>query len=345
MMLEIFGKYHIKLPIKPMQILVIGFYKKCNLGDNFFIEAYQSIFPNFNFTFDDQITEENILNKDAIFFGGGSFLEGEPNVPKGMIERLKNKKIFYLGAGAETVIHPWHKFLLKHAKLIAARSVKSFDKLKELNPNTILCKDLAYALNKKVIKNKEKKVNSILFIPNAHAVSKWDCPTWKHSAWEFFKSETAQAFDTLIEKGYSIDVLSMCHNLNHKDHYAAAEIVNKMKNGNVSFLPFYEYKFSKFTSLLSQYSLIVSQRFHGLVVADMIGVPSINIHHHDKLKDFSAMLNKNVDFYRCSKDHLLNAIDGVSFTATVAPSDSDMAINTNIFDSLKERIEQLILRD
>lgn len=331
--------------MKAKKVLVYGFYSKSNIGDQLFVEAFKHLFPNYHFTFSDNITEELIANKDAIFFGGGSFLDGEPHIPQTLVHELKKLKIFYLGIGAETSIHPWHKYLLKNASLIAARSLESYDRLKELNDKTMFCPDLVYCLSDQVAKRK-KTEKSILFLPNSHTISKWNSMAWKHTAWEFFKSECAQAFEDLTGAGYKIDVLPMCENSHHRDSYNAIEIAAKMNNGDLKFLPFQEHSFSELSKLVSGYEIIISQRYHGLILADMVGSSSVNLHHHDKLKHFSGPLNKNVNFYQCSKDSLLNAVDCARFKADLQLSDNDSTvINSNIFKSLQEQVKQIISKD
>ena len=67
------------LSTKP-KILVYGWYHKNNIGDDLFVEAFNHLFPNFDFTFTDVLHSHLIKEADAIFFGGGSFLYDPPYV-------------------------------------------------------------------------------------------------------------------------------------------------------------------------------------------------------------------------------------------------------------------------
>jgi polysaccharide pyruvyl transferase WcaK-like protein len=319
-----------------MKILVYGFFKKLNIGDNLFIEAYRELFPEYQFTFTEKITEELFLANDALFLGGGSFLDGQPEVSRDLLEKLPSKPIIYLGVGAETNIHPWHKFLLQSARLVCIRSQQSIDKIKALNPNTIYCPDLVYALGGKAA-SQPKKAKSVLFLPNSHIVSKWNDAAWKHAAWEYFKSEFSQTLESLVDQGYSIDVLPMCH--------AAIEIVNKMIKGKINILSFKEHDFTSLSQMASTYELIISQRYHGLIISDIICTPCINIHHHDKLKNFSGMFTKNVDYYRISKSSLLDSIDNALFVKSLQSSDGNMVINSDAFKSLKDKVKRILFKD
>lgn len=323
-----------------MKALVFGFFNKDNLGDEFFKESYRCLFPYLDFEFVSKIEYKDLIGKAAVFFGGGSFLDGEPNITKELLDELKKKKIFYLGIGAETEIHPWHKFLIKNARLVAARSEISRQKLQILNSKTILCPDLVYSLQDKV-RFKKKEEKTILYLPNAHTISKWNSPVWVHNSWEMFKSECSQAFEHFISLGYTIDVLPMCSNKRHKDESAAVEIENKMIKGSLCMLPYYEYNFSELSELVSGYELVISQRFHGLVVADMTNSSSINIHHHDKLKHFSGVLNYNFEYYGTHKNGLISAIEE-GLNRKSKNDLNPLVINSNSFEQLKEEVQQII---
>lgn len=317
-----------------MKVLVVCFYQKGNLGDNFFVEAYRQLFPEYDLTFTDRITSDMVSEYEVFFFGGGSFLDGQPPIDRDLLEKLGNKKLFYLGVGAETQFHTWHKFLLQKARLIAVRNQKSVDRVSVLNSRVILVPDLVYSLVDEV-RLEERKEKSILFIPNAHTVSKWDSATWKHSAWEFFKSEMAQALDGLVEAGWGIDILPMCGNNYHQDSFAGGEIIGKMHSSVVRVFPFEDSYFQQFAAFVSRYSIVISQRYHGLVVADMTGTPSVNIHHHDKLRHFLSKKNIPIDFYGCSKGSITDAIHSAEKL-----SNSERAINTNAFIELRSTVKE-----
>lgn len=326
-----------------MKALVYCFSFKKNLGDNFFLEAYQELFPELNFTFSDKITEDSFNSHDIIFLGGGSFLDGQPNIPKDLLDKLPKKPLIYIGVGAETDIHPWHKFLIKKSKLVCIRSHNHLNKIEELNKNTIVIPDLVYSLYKKIkLKNRIKK--SILFIPNAHTISKWNDLAWKQSSWENFKSEFSQVCEELCSQGFKIDVLPMCHNNHHKDNFAAVEIYNKMNIGNLNILPFKEHNLTELSELFSSYELIISQRYHGLVVADMTKTPCINIHHHDKLKEFSSPLTKSIEYYGVSKTSILAGIDDILFMKTF-DNECPISIKSDVFGAVKDRVKKIISKD
>ena len=48
-----------------MNIAVYGYYYKNNIGDQLFIEAFKELFPKYNFTFVNHLTEPALKNADA----------------------------------------------------------------------------------------------------------------------------------------------------------------------------------------------------------------------------------------------------------------------------------------
>ncbi len=286
-----------------MKILVYGWYHSGNIGDDLFCEAFQKLFPTHQFTYTKAITKDNLIDVDAVFFGGGSFLDGEPKIKPDALEALESKKIFYIGVGSETNIHPIHQRLIKKALLIATRSTSH--KLNELNTNCIRISDIVYSLkdNKKELPAIPK---SIIVLPNIELVPKWTDPHWKNIAWEYFKTQFAQFLDSVVEDGYTLNFLSMCSNDIMNDHWASTEIINKMKNRKAKYsLITSKPDFASISAILSQYSMIISQRFHGVVLAEALDKPYIAIHHHDKIKNCYPNRGNFISYYELSKHKLV----------------------------------------
>jgi len=280
-----------------MNILVYGWYHSGNIGDDLFCEAFAKMFPAHKFYYTQVITIDNLTNIDAVFFGGGSFLDGEPRIKPDALNLLKAKKIFYLGIGTETHIHSIHQTLMADAKLIASRSP---------NSNYIFTPDLVYSLseNKKELPALPK---SILVLPNIELVPKWNDPHWKYIAWEYFKTQFAQFLDEAVEDGYTLDFFSMCSNDTMNDNWAAIEMINKMKNRKSKYhLLNLKSNFENITQLLSQYSLIISQRFHGIVLSEILNKPYIAIHHHDKIKNCYPNRGNFIPYYEISKHKIVD---------------------------------------
>lgn len=317
-----------------MEVLVYGYYgiEAKNLGDELFKSAFKILFPQLNFTFTDNITVEHLKNKYAVWFGGGSFLCDPPQITKEALEVLLSLPIFYISVGAETDIHPLHQQLIKRSKLVAIRSNQNIENIKTLNANTIVIPDIVYSLGS--VHNSEHINKSILFIPNANLIPKWNEPHWKHISWSFFKNEIAQVLDQLYADDYIVDLYSMCNGNQNNDVWAADEILNATEHTERNILPHYNDIMTNMVSF-SQYSLVITQRYHGAILSEMAGTPYICIHHHDKLKTTHYNSGCFIPYFETSKSRLLEAINNSS-------KQEKITIDTHLFRELLERINACV---
>lgn len=316
------------------KVLTYGYYKNPpNLGDHLFTTAFKHLFPNLEFQFTDHITEEMLQGVSAVIFGGGSLLEGPPDITAAALATIEKLPIFYISVGAETQIHATHRKLMSMAKLIAIRSY-NIDEIQKINPNTIYIPDLVYALQDQVVKV-EKKPNSILFIPNIAVVPRYYDAHWKHVAWDRFVLEMAQVLDGLIYDGYTITPYAMSAFPQENDNWAFVEIVNRMHYKPYIFSENY-LDIPSITKLFSQYELIITQRYHGAILAEMSGTNYICLHHHDKLKHTSYDMGTFSSYYEVAKDKLFKEIDLSIQNKTFLPFKSD------IFKELVSSVEKCL---
>lgn len=317
-----------------LKILVYGWYNQGNLGDDLFIDAFRNLFPQFEFRFTDCITNDHLKDIDAVFLGGGSFLDESLKVKdESTFEELKKLKLFYLGVGSETVFHSTHLELFKVAKLIAIRSKVNLDQLINLNFNTIVIPDIIYSLP--VIESTERFNKSILFVPNIYTVPLWDDSHCKHISWDFFKTEMSQLLDELIRDGYKVDFLPMCVNSELNDNFAAIEIVNRMRRRKECRLLEKPVDFQTAIQVFSRYEAVVTQRYHGAVLAELAGTPSLTIHHHDKLKNVKGV---TTSYYGLSKSVLLEKLHQ-TFNQKETPV---LPIDRDIFVNLSKKVVNLL---
>lgn len=275
-------------------VLVYGWYNHGNIGDELFKEAYLTLFPEINFVFANHINKDNLANKDAVFIGGGSLLDGKPNFSAEILDQIP---VYYLGVGDETNIHPIHQKVLEKAKFIGVRN------LNPKIPGGEFIPDLVYALKPNL---SEKVAKSVLIIPNIELVPKWTDAQWKYSAWEYFKNQIAQFLDYLVENEYQVDFLAMCQNSTMNDHWAATEIINKMaRRSNKLKLISSSSDFSSVSKIVSSYESIITQRFHGIVAAEICQTSYLAICHHDKLKNCYPQRGNFLSYYEIYKDKLI----------------------------------------
>jgi polysaccharide pyruvyl transferase WcaK-like protein len=319
-------------------ILVYGWYNQGNLGDELFKEAFRSLFLNYDFIFTDHITKASLKDVSAVFIGGGSFLFAPLKMESGAADLLQQKKLFYIGVGSETEIHPFHLELFKIAKLIAIRNNNNLELIKSINSNVMVIPDIVYSLQSSIASRQRQKKN-VLVIPNMAVVPTWNDPHWKHASWNYFKSEFAQALDLLVDDGHTIKFLAMCQNSQTDDHAAAIEIVNHMNNRGRNYLlhnPSSDLGF--ITANLSQFDFIITQRFHGIVLSEMMRVPYVSIYHHDKLKHCQPGDGVFLSYYGVTKAELMKGFK----TASEMKFSSTIPIESNIFEKLKESVISLV---
>jgi polysaccharide pyruvyl transferase WcaK-like protein len=170
-----------------------------------------------------------------------------------------------------------------------------------LNKKVKVIKDLAYLLYKDI--KVEKNKNSVLIIPNSHIVPQYDSLIWQNSSWNYFKSEFSQFTDYLFENNYIVNYFPMSSNYKHMDIYAAAEIINCSKHKEY-LIKDKTNSFIETAKLFSSYDLIISQRYHGSIIADMYDIPSITISHHIKLN-----FPNYIDYYGINKNILIKSFN------------------------------------
>lgn len=317
--------------------LIYGWYNKGNVGDQLFIESFKQLFPEFTFTFTDIITVELLKAHSTVIFGGGAFLLQAPEIESNALALLEQKNIFYIGVGAESVIHPIHEKLIKLAKLVAIRTPQTLDKVKSLNQNTVAIPDIVFSLQDRIKKSIVKE-KSVLILPNITVVPKYSDPQWKHAAWGYFKSEFCQFLDHLVKEGYTLNFLSMCSNNAMDDGWAASELVAHMENRSSEYIIHEPISgFTNVSELFSQYQFVITQRFHGIVLAEMTRVPYIALYHHDKLKNCFPSEGNYLSYYGVTKQDLIeqfNITKGMKYSSL-------LPIETNIFEKLQQSFKEL----
>ena len=290
-----------------MNVLVMGFYGKQNLGDELFKDAFKTLFPQYTFTFVDHINASSLDGIQYVIFGGGSLLEGKPAITTDALELLKTKTLLYIGVGSETNTHPVHTDLLKQAKLVALRSTEGFEKIRTLCPNKVITSsDLVFALQSSI--HSQANTGSLLFLPNVSITPQNHSKYWEHLHWQTFKLEMSQVLDRLVEDGYKIGFLPFCTHPKTSDVAAASELINAMKWRDERYIVSCKSDFASVCETMSKYEVIVSQRYHGLVLSEMLGKPYVAICHHDKLSTASVRNGLYTSYYGLNKKTMLDLI-------------------------------------
>lgn len=282
-----------------MKVLVYGWFGHSNAGDELFKAAFKKLFPWCSFSFVERIDEESLREIDWVFFGGGSFLDQAPRITKEALGIIRSMPLFYVGIGSETSIHSIHMDLLKLAKVVAIRSSINLDAFLNINPQTIVIPDLVYALTDEVMQT-TKIDRSILMLPNISVLPRYSDPYWQHVFWHKFKVEMGQFLDGMIENGYQVSFFAMCRDDELNDMGAIVELANGMKYRRTKIIEV-ETSIESLSRAFGSYECVITQRYHGKVLADMCSIPCITIAHHDKLLSTSA-----ISYFEFTKKKLLD---------------------------------------
>lgn len=312
--------------------LVYGWYGRGNAGDELMKHALVGMLRprGFELSFVDKIGVPQLLNYDepegyvdAVIFGGGSILYGEPAVTPEAMELLLAGKVpvFYVGVGVETEVHPKHQALMDVARIVAARERD--------------IPDLAFSLqwSGHVISHPPR---GLLVIPNIEVVPTWQDAHWKHLAWERYKDEFAQALDHLIDAGLDVSFLLMCSNPHMEDAWAASELMARLKRRGKQKRVFMATG-GDVIVLLQRHEAIVTQRYHGIILAEAAGVPYVSIDHHDKLKNATPNRGIHLPYHGVRKDELIGSIEK-SLATTLSPHQ----VPRQVYDDLADKIAGIV---
>ena len=284
---------------KTYDVLVYGWYGHHNFGDDLFVNALQELFPEFHMKFVDFLTQSDVKNSQIVIFGGGSMLEGVLACEENIEQLLQQKLLFYLGIGTETNIHPSHDRLLERSLVIATRS--SISNVSKYSHNKIIIPDLTYVLTPNPI---DVQRSGILIVVNASVVPSVRSPHWQYAAWTYFKSEFSQALDD-IASNELISFMPMCTDTKSNDEWAAAEIINSMSERNVLLVQ-QPKSLCEARLRFATASRVITQRYHGQVLATMTNTPCVVIDHHKKLTCVGS-----IPYYEFNKDKLKIALYNV----------------------------------
>lgn len=319
-------------------VIVYGWYNRGNMGDELMKRAFSSILEphGFSVTFVDSIDKGVLSAADVIVFGGGCILHDDPSVDAVALDAMLSKRIpvFYVGIGLETDVSPMHQKLLNVAELIVTRSYPA-------SAPQVCIPDLAYSLAPELVSGSMPvEKNGVLVITNVEVLPKHSDPHWMHVSWEHFKNEMAQCLDRLVELGVEPTFVGMCKNDRHDDTWPAAELVGRMKFRKTRYSVKVMTSPEDLVVLMRSSKVVYTQRYHGIVLAEIAGVPYVSIDHHDKLKLAHPSDGQHVGFHSATKDQLLS-----SFDAAVSSSFPTNVPDRSVYDELVTKIEGILERD
>ncbi len=301
------------------RILVYGWYGHQNVGDELMAEALRKILAGHELRFVDHIKRDSLADVDLVLIGGGSFLSFAPNIDGAASHELAKKPVVYAGVGAETEVHWEHAGLLRRASAVFVRSTPSPSFL-EVRDDAVLTPDLSLALTGESLNSHARESKRLLVLPNAEVVPDASSPNWMRAAWDYFKSECAQALDVLLDEGWQVQMAPLCSDASKRDEWAAAELAaHCTQRHRIEVLPsswFGDASFAKVREPFERASTVLTQRFHGAPIAQATVTPCVVVHHHDKLARVSPTVARLVPYYGARKDLILEAVHAAERPAT-----------------------------
>jgi polysaccharide pyruvyl transferase WcaK-like protein len=311
--------------------LVYGWYGHGNVGDELMRVGMTRLLQRAGYTatFTDKLLKEDIAKSDIVIIGGGCVLYNTPKVDVGAEALLfsGDVPVAFISVGFETQICDFFERLLKQAMCVLTRSPQCLDKIRALNPMTEVVPDIAYSVMPPCKPPVEKQ--GVLFIPNAEVMPRWNAPHWKHLAWDVFRSECAQFLEEISLRKINVTFMGMCCNNDMDDAWAAAGIVSMMQTRSPLMANCVTYN----SLNVSDYGTIITQRYHGIVVAEAACVPYLSIDHHNKLTHAWPSHGRHLSYYGSNKQDMLSAFDAVYGTAPT-PIERDMSP----YDRLVEKL-------
>jgi hypothetical protein len=279
------------------RVLVYGWYGRGNLGDELMKLSLERLLHDHGLEpqFVDVIDDVALEGAAGTIFGGGSILADDPNVTLSAVKTLASGHVpvFYVGVGGETDISPIHQVLINSSRVVAFRELD--------------IPDLAYSLNVNV-PTRTVPGTGVLVVPNVELVPTTADPHWKHVAWEHFKTEFSQVLDRCVQRKHPVSFMRVCMNPKQDDAWAACELMSRMTLRD-SYPSYMAADLVTACSLVQRSRVVITQRYHGIVLAEMAGVPYVSVNHHNKLSLAHPHRGPSVSYYGVQKDPLWDLIE------------------------------------
>lgn len=268
-----------------MNVFVLGWYDNQNLGDEAFKDAFRHLWPQANFTFSSDIRKFDPQVHGALWLGGGDifggnqFLELPPDVPVAVI-----------GVGISGLNDAVRR-VLDRAQIVIVRDHAS----KTAYPRAHLAPDLIFSLPERQIPPSENMVLMLLndfFSPRRH--SPWG--TQVHNG--VFVNEMAKVVDGFVAQKKRVVFAPMGVG-GIDDRRAAAQVIGLLARPTAVDWILDPVSDDSLWDLVGRSSLVVTQRFHGMVYSAVSDRPCVAICGHKKLWELGQeiMPKSTVDYY------------------------------------------------
>ena len=290
------------------RVLVLGWYDQSNLGDESFKRSFRLLWPKLDFTFSNFVPSDQSAFSGC-FIGGGNFLDG--NFPGLGLLRLPTA---FVGIGVGGVVSPQFADVLVRAKAIVVRDHTSVRNLPSgIDPASVVAaSDLFFARPASSVPTwcgpMSNKVSVLL---SAHFMARAGAPDWFSRGWTNFSKNLATVLDILVERGANVSFLPMSVNRAHSDVCAADEVVGLMLHGQKVCSVDSSLTEQEVLQEISESSLTLSLRLHGMIFAASTGCPFVAFCGHDKSHSMARSMRwqNSLDIYTASWQEMLRMVD------------------------------------
>lgn len=298
-----------------MKVLTLGFYDKNNHGDESYKDTFKSLFPKYEFSFTNCLSENLINEHDVVLLGGGNVLRNEYIKE---LKKVKNKKIFAYSVGLEDNCTE-DLSIFSH---IYARDFESIEKLKKQNIKCSWIPDAAFNLNpnpengKQIIENIFKKENLDLYnkvivvVINSYIMSSSQ-DSLARDSFNFIKF--SYDFSKIVdETNASFVFIPFGSKMPQDDRISNSWVASKCKFWKKNHIVFNKQNYQDVLDVISFANLTISTRLHSTIFSYIAGTPFIDITHHSKNENFVKMISKennSISFYHFDNRILKNKIN------------------------------------
>lgn len=270
-----------------MKHVIIAGQPPGNIGDELLVSALRDIIGN-DIRYSHEVMYGRITLSwcteraaSHIIIAGGSMFNVEPNIEPDVIREIP---IAYISVGFEGAVHPRHATILRVARLVVHRSPMSVGATLKHHIGASgrweSLPDIVFACAT-LVPRKNNILGELLYIPNIDVMPRWSSPHAMHLAWDNFATEFSHYLDGMWADGWNIRIGTALSNETSSDAWAGGAILARCNHRHANWLssvPLIQ------PEDITGSSLIISQRYHGIVLGVAARVPTIGIHHVDKLR-------------------------------------------------------------
>jgi len=275
-----------------MNILIIGYYFKNNLGDDLFIDAFKKILPNFTLTFKNSDKIKDIINfniYDSIIFGGGDLINDYfYNIIKN-VRSVYDKPIYGYGLG------------IPYRELIQRNYLNNFDNLFVRNKEYLL--DIQQVIGSKYTHYQPDMVfkNFISY--------KDDIDLNNRKTIGIFLACSLNV-PIIIEKLYDI-LNNILKETDYILHFICFDTGKSIDNNDYSINSLISDKLNLFNKriindknrysgnemydIIKTFRLCICSRFHSHILSTIAGIPFLGFHYANKTKLY--VTENNYEYY------------------------------------------------